>query len=81
MTFVKTQWPKEGEEVLGTEELNYSASTAGGECLQPGVPQQGQVYRMHQRDPDLLVWLVPMPAGTTGQETSAVKTKRSILRS
>lgn len=34
--------------------------------MTPGFPQQGQVYRMHQSDPDLLVWLVPMLAGTMG---------------
>lgn len=67
MTSVETQCPKEGKELLGQMSWeHYSASTARGECLTPGSPQQGQVYRMQQSDPDLLVWLVPMLAGTMG---------------
>lgn len=76
MASVETQCPKEGEEVLGTDKLNYSARTAGGEGLQPGFPQQGRVDRIHQSERDLLVWVATVPSGTMGPRKISSKTNK-----
>ena len=43
--------------------------------MQPGFPQQGQVDRIHQSKPDLLVWVAPVPTGTMGPRKISSRNK------